>query len=88
MKNESDKLKRALNKIDELPDSMFGSESASFDDLPSVLLKKDIIRTSTYLKQSDLMYLKEISKRTHVPVAQMTGEIISKFVEEAKKKAS
>lgn len=88
MKNRPKELQAALDKIDELPDSMFGSESASFDDLPSVQAKKDIIRTSTYIKQSDLMYLKTISKDTHVPVAQLAGEIISKFVEEAKTRAS
>ena len=84
MKNRPKELKAALEKIDELPDNMFGSESASFEDLPSVKAKKNIIRTSTYIKESDLKYLKTISKNTHVPVAQLTGEIISKFVKDAR----
>ena len=84
MKNRPKELKAALEKIDELPDNMFGSESASFEDLPSVKAKKNIIRTSTYIKESDLKYLKSISKNTHVPVAQLTGEIISKFVKDAR----
>ena len=87
MKNRPKELKAALEKIDELPDNMFGSESASFEDLPSVKAKKNIIRTSTYIKESDLKYLKTISKNTHVPVAQPTGEIISKFVKEARTRA-
>lgn len=84
MKKKPKELQAALDRIDELPDNMFGSESASFEDLPSVKAKKNIIRTSTYIKESDLKYLKTISKNTHVPVAQLTGEIISKFVKEAR----
>jgi len=68
-----------------LPSDWFAEESASFDNLHSVSAKQNITRTSTYIKNEDLLYLKSISKKTHVPVAQLVGDIVSKFVQESKK---
>lgn len=86
MKKQRKALKKVLSKVDELPDDWFGSQSASFEDLPSVSAKKNITRTSAYIKAEDLAYLKSVSKITHVSVAQITGDIVSQFVEAAKKK--
>lgn len=86
MKKQRKALKKALSKVDELPDDWFGSQSASFEDLPSVSAKKNITRTSAYIKAEDLAYLKSVSRKTHVSVAQITGDIVSQFVEAAKKK--
>lgn len=86
MKKKSKVLTEALEHLDQLPDNWFGDESATFEMLPSVASKKETIRTSTYLNKDDLQYLKLVSKKTHVPVAHLTGEIVAKFVEEAKKK--
>ncbi len=77
-------LQEALDQVEKLPDHWFGSESASFDDLPCIASKSDTIRTSIYLKSEDLVFLKQVSKVKHVPVAQITGEIISQFIEKAK----
>ncbi len=79
-------LQKALDNVDKLPDDWFGSESASFDDLPSIVSKNETMRTSIYLKKEDLTFLKQISKQKHVPVAQITGEIISQFIQQAKQK--
>ena len=47
-------------------------------------IKINKIGSSLLSPENDLKYLKIISKNTHVPVAQLTGEIISKFVKEAR----
>ena len=85
MRKKTSALKKALDKVDSLPDEMFGNESASFDDLPSVKTKREIRRTSVYINNDDLQYLKQISKKTSVPVAQISGEIISEFISKTKK---
>ncbi len=86
MKKTTKKLQEAFSKIDSLPDDWFGSESASFEDLPSISAKQSMTRTSAYIKNDDLIFLKAVSKNTHVSVAQITGDIVSKFVQDAKKK--
>ena len=85
MKKKSKALRKAIDKVDSLPDEWFGEEKVSFDDLPSISAKKNITRTSAYINNDDLAYLKAVSKKTHVSVAQITGDIIARFVEEAKK---
>jgi len=86
MKQKPKALQNAFDKIDSLPDDWFGNESASFEDLPSISAKQNITRTSAYIKAEDLAYLKSVSRQTHVSVAQITGDIVSRFVEDAKKK--
>lgn len=83
MKRKPKNLQNALEAVDKLPDDWFGSETASFEDLPSISSKKDTMRTSIYLKIDDLNYLKNISKESRVPVAQITGEIVAKFIKES-----
>ncbi len=85
MKAKSKTLKKALRKVDELPDSWFSEESANFDELPSISAKQSITRTSAYINNEDLAYLKAVAKKTHVSVAQITGDIVSQFVQRAKK---
>lgn len=87
MEKKPKALQAALDKAAVLPDEWFGKEVASFDDLPSIASKKDIMRTSIYLKKQDLEFLKNISRETHVPVAQITGEIISSFIQQTRNRA-
>lgn len=77
-------LQDAIDHTNSLPDDWFGTESADFNDLPSINSKKDVMRTSIYLKKEDLAYLKKVSKTSHVPVAQITGDIISQFIRQTK----
>lgn len=86
MKKKPEALQAALDHAASLPDEWFGKETASFDDLPSIASKKDITRTSIYLKKQDLEILKEISKQKHVSVAQITGDIISNFISQTVRK--
>ena len=85
MKDKSKVLQNALDDVDSLSDDWFGSDSASFDELPSIAAKHNITRTSAYIRKEDLAYLKTISKKSHVSVAQITGDIVSLFVEQSKK---
>lgn len=86
MKKIPKKLQKAFNQTDKLSKDWFGEEMATFDELPSVSSKKEIIRTSTYLKEEDLDYLKNVSKKTKVSVAQLTGDIVHEFIKRAKNK--
>ena len=86
MKNKPKALQKALDAVDQLPDDWFGNETASFDDLPSISSKKEITRTSVYINKDDLQYLKKVSKRTHVSVAQISGEIIASFIAKSRQR--
>jgi hypothetical protein len=85
MKTKSKTLKKALKNVDDLSDDWFGNESANFKDLPSISAKQSITRTSAYINNEDLAYLKKVAKKTHVSVAQITGDIVARFVEKSKK---
>jgi len=87
MEKKPEPLQKALDKSETLSDDWFGSEKASLEDLPSISAKKNMTRTSVFIHKDDLIALKNISKKVHVPVSRIMGEIISQYVMRLKKES-
>ena len=79
------KLAVALKKTDKLSDNWFGSEEASLEDLPSVRRSRRI-RKNIFIDRETVDALEQVCKRHKVPFTDVANDILTKFVDEQKKK--
>jgi len=80
------KLEAALRKTNGLPNTWFGTEEASFDDLPSVQ-KARRVRKNIYIEEVVAHDLEALCKEKNVSFTDVANDILKNFVLKAKKKS-
>ena len=78
-------LEAALKRTNELPDSWFGPEEASLEDLPSVLRSKRV-RKNIFIEQGTADELEQFCRKKGVSFTDVANDILTKYVSAQKKK--
>lgn len=79
------KLAAALKKTDDLPESWFGAEEASLEDLPSVRRSRRI-RKNIFIEKETVEVLEAFCEKHEVPFTDVANDILTKYVDAQKKK--
>ena len=80
-KTAKKKLEKALKNTKNTPDSWFGSEIASAEDLPSIKDKKNKVRKNIFIDEDTADYIEDLSKKHGVGFTSIANDILSSFVE-------
>ncbi len=84
MSNAKKRLEAALKKTDQLPNHWFGSETASYEDLPS-LQRNRRVRKNIFIEEAIVDELEELCKKNQVSFTDVANDILRNFVTRQKK---
>ena len=85
MRSAKNRLKSAHDKTRKLPDSWFGVERASIEDLPTIRRRTEKVRKNIFIDAETVKYLEGESERYGVPFTGLVNDILLMFVEKNKK---
>ncbi len=80
------RLNMAMRKTRELPDSWFGDEVATVEDLPSIKEKKEKVRKNLFIDLEIVEFLEKKSKQHGVAFTGIVNDILRNFIENESKK--
>ena len=80
------RLNVAMKKNRELPDSWFGGEVATIEDLPSIKGKKEKVRKNLFIDLEIVEFLEKKSKQHGVAFTGIVNDILRNFIENESKK--
>ena len=86
MKRAAKRLKKAQEKVHNLPDKWFGNASANIEDLPSIKNRSERVRKNLFLDAEVVNHLEGESEKYGVPFTGLVNDILLTFVRHSKEK--